>query len=212
MRRHALGPRLTPQRRAPRCAKLRRGAPHMRLATELATPGAMAHHAAPWLSRSAGTRAGRTTDPVGHGWPDPLHMRQEPPAQTRHAPAPVQVAKTGGRQRTSWSGLPGPSRRAASAGHASNSARRRSPMPAAGEAIVLLRCCILLLYQSRELWAQDFEFICLSWVELRGFEPLTSCMPWGTLTFSDATYWSRTARAARCGSPTPGATVKPRSR
>ncbi len=43
--------------------------------------------------------------------------------------------------------------------------------------IVLLRCCILLLYQARELWAQDFEFICLNWVELRGFEPLTSCMP-----------------------------------
>ena len=37
-------------------------------------------------------------------------------------------------------------------------------------------------------------------VELRGFEPRTSCMPWGTLTFSNAIYWSRTARAARCGS------------
>jgi hypothetical protein len=43
--------------------------------------------------------------------------------------------------------------------------------------IVLLRCCILLLYQARQLWAQDFEFIYLNWVELRGFEPLTSCMP-----------------------------------
>jgi len=43
--------------------------------------------------------------------------------------------------------------------------------------IVLPRCCILLLYQARELWAQDFEFISLNWVELRGFEPLTSCMP-----------------------------------
>jgi hypothetical protein len=42
---------------------------------------------------------------------------------------------------------------------------------------VLPCCCILLLYQARELWAQDFEFICLTWVELRGFEPLTSCMP-----------------------------------
>ena len=55
--------------------------------------------------------------------------------------------------------------------------------------IALLRCCILLLYQGHELRAQDFEFISLNWVELRGFEPLTSCMPWGTLTFSDATYW-----------------------
>jgi len=25
--------------------------------------------------------------------------------------------------------------------------------------IALLRCCILLLYQARELWDQDFEFI-----------------------------------------------------
>jgi len=29
--------------------------------------------------------------------------------------------------------------------------------------IVPLRCCILLLYQACELWAQDFEFICLTW-------------------------------------------------
>jgi hypothetical protein len=43
--------------------------------------------------------------------------------------------------------------------------------------IVLLRCCILLLYRAGELWAQDFEFSFLTWVELRGFEPLTSCMP-----------------------------------
>ena len=43
--------------------------------------------------------------------------------------------------------------------------------------IVLPRCCILLLYQARELGAQDFEFIYLNWVGLRGFEPLTSCMP-----------------------------------
>ena len=43
--------------------------------------------------------------------------------------------------------------------------------------IALLRCCILLLYQARKLQAQDFEFMYLTWVELRGFEPLTSCMP-----------------------------------
>ena len=43
--------------------------------------------------------------------------------------------------------------------------------------IVLLRCCILLLYEALGLWAQDFEFVSLTWVELRGFEPLTSCMP-----------------------------------
>jgi len=51
--------------------------------------------------------------------------------------------------------------------------------------IVLPRCCILLLYQARELWAQDFEFIYLTWVELRGFEPRTSCMPCdGSVHFS----------------------------
>jgi hypothetical protein len=43
--------------------------------------------------------------------------------------------------------------------------------------IVLPCCCILLLYKAGELRAQVFEFICLTWVELRGFEPLTSCMP-----------------------------------
>ena len=43
--------------------------------------------------------------------------------------------------------------------------------------IVLPCCCILLLYIAGELRAQVFEFICLTWVELRGFEPLTSCMP-----------------------------------
>ena len=50
--------------------------------------------------------------------------------------------------------------------------------------IVLPYCCILLLYQPRELRAQDFEFICLNWVELRGFEPLT--------------YSMRTSRATNC--------------
>jgi hypothetical protein len=43
--------------------------------------------------------------------------------------------------------------------------------------IVLRRCRISLLYQARELGAQDFELICLTWVELWGFEPQTSCMP-----------------------------------
>jgi hypothetical protein len=70
-----------------------------------------------------------------------------------------------------------PSWCAASAGHASSFARRRSQIPAGGRAIVPPRCCILLLYQARELCVQDFEFTYLSWVELRGFEPLTSCMP-----------------------------------
>jgi hypothetical protein len=51
------------------------------------------------------------------------------------------------------------------------------PFPAVDRYIGLLGCCILLLYQALELRAQDFEFISLTWVELRGFEPRTSCMP-----------------------------------
>ena len=38
------------------------------------------------------------------------------------------------------------------------SARYRLPY----RAIALARCCILLLYWARELWAQDFEFISLN--------------------------------------------------
>ena len=34
--------------------------------------------------------------------------------------------------------------------------------------IVPLRCCILLLYKARERWAQDFEFICLTWGGAKG--------------------------------------------
>jgi hypothetical protein len=43
--------------------------------------------------------------------------------------------------------------------------------------IVPLRCCIFLLYKARERWAQDFEFISLTWGGATGFEPRTSCMP-----------------------------------
>ena len=116
---------------------------------------------------------------AGHGWPGPLCRRQESPAKRRHTPAPVQVSKGVGKERSSWSDRPelSPSWRAASAG-------RAAAQPGAGASprlvdrhIVLLRCCILLLYQGLELRAQDFEFISLTWVELRGFEPLTSCMP-----------------------------------
>ena len=51
------------------------------------------------------------------------------------------------------------------------------PAPAGGQ----VHCAAALLYfaavQGPELWAQNFEFISLTWVELRGFEPRTSCMP-----------------------------------
>jgi hypothetical protein len=65
-------------------------------------------------------------------------------------------------------GAPSPSRRAASAGHAGNSARCRSHSRLVDSCIVLLRCCILLLYQARERWAQDFEFIRLTWGGAKG--------------------------------------------
>src|SRR2546429_9311882 len=104
-------------------------------------------------------------------------MRQESPANRRYAPGPMQVSTEGGKEGSSWSGCRGPSWRSVSAGHASNSARCRSHSRLVDRYIVLLRCCILLLYQAPELWAQDFEFISLTWVELRGFEPRTSCMP-----------------------------------
>ena len=38
-------------------------------------------------------------------------------------------------------------------------------------------CCTLLLYEALEPWDQDFESVPLTWVELWGFEPQTSCMP-----------------------------------
>ena len=71
------------------------------------------------------------------------------------------------------------------AGRASSSARCRGPTSRLTDrGIVLLRCCILLLYQALGSWAHDFEFISLTWVELMGFEPLTSCMPWEMRKFN----------------------------
>ena len=101
-------------------------------------------------------------------WPDPLRWRQESPAKRRCAPVPVQVSTEWRRKVLPGQGAPSPSRRAASAGHASNSARCRSHSRLVDSCIVLLRCCILLLYQARERWAQDFEFICLTWGGAKG--------------------------------------------
>ena len=42
----------------------------------------------------------------------------------------------------------------------------------AGRHIVPLRCCILLLYKARERWAQDFEFIYLTWGGAKGIRTL----------------------------------------
>jgi hypothetical protein len=67
------------------------------------------------------------------------------------------------RGRSAWSGRCGPClgvrpQQVMPAAPPSAGARSRL----ADRHIVLLRCCILLLYQARELWAQDFEFICLT--------------------------------------------------
>jgi hypothetical protein len=102
------------------------------------------------------------------GWPDPLRWRQESPAKRHYAPVPMQVSTEWRRKVLPGQGAPSPSRRAASAGHASNSARCRSHSRLVDSYIVLLRCCILLLYQARERWAQDFEFICLTWGGAKG--------------------------------------------
>jgi hypothetical protein len=156
-------------------AKLRRGAPYPRLATGQARARrTMLRHR---RSPSADMRAARMTARRKQGWPDPLRRRQESPAQARHAPAPVQVAKA-----EEGNVLPGQALRVRLGGRLQRVMPEAPPGAGARSrlserAIVLLRCCILLLYKAREQWAQDFEFIGLTWVELRGFEPLTSCMP-----------------------------------
>ena len=120
-------------------------------------------------------RSGRS---ARHDQPDLLRRLQESPAKTRHVPVPSAGVKGVGKG-TSF---------LVRALRIRLSARLQQVMPAtppcagagswlAERDIVPLRCCILLLYKARELWAQDFEFISLTWVELRGFEPLTSCMP-----------------------------------
>jgi hypothetical protein len=86
------------------------------------------------------------------------------------------------------------------------SATRPSQIPADGQGIMPLRCCTLLLYQARELWAQDFEFISLTWVELRGFEPLTSCMP-STGRTSTSVYRRRSPSQSVYASPARSAPV-----
>jgi hypothetical protein len=110
--------------------KLRRIAPRRAALAPCTGPGAPGANPAHDPHRLSPLIACPLAEP---GRPDPLRRRQESPAKPRHEPAPVQVAKAGGRQRSSWSGAPGPSWRAASAGHASNSARCRSQIPAGGQ-------------------------------------------------------------------------------
>ena len=111
------------------------------------------------------------------GRPDTLRRRQESPAKRRHEPHQCKCPRSGEGMSFLVRGAPSPSQCAVSADYASSPARRRSQLRPVDRHNVLLRCCILVLYNALELWAQDFEFISLTWVELRGFEPRTSCMP-----------------------------------
>ena len=88
-----------------------------------------------------------------------LHRRQESPAKGITVPNQRKWQRTGERNV-----LPGQALRIGPEG------RLQQVMPAAPPGagarsrpterdIALLRCCILLLYQARELWAQDFGFI-----------------------------------------------------
>ena len=63
--------------------------------------------------------------------------------------------------------LPGQAPRVRLGVRFSRSCQQLRPVPGptsrlADRAIVRLRCCILLLYQARELRAQDFEFVSLT--------------------------------------------------
>ena len=90
-----------------------------------------------------------TTGRRRHSRPDPLH-RGKSHAQKRHTRTSASVKGAGKGTfflvRTLRVRLG-----AAPAGYASSFALRRSQIPAAGRAIALLRCCILLLYQACEL-------------------------------------------------------------
>jgi len=120
------------------------------------------HHAAPWRSLSAGVRTDRTTARPGiAGLTCCTGGKSHQPKRATH------------RHQCKWQSLEegnvlpgqalrGPSWRAASAGHASSSARRRSQIPAGGQGHRAAALLYLLLYQARELQAQDFEFICLT--------------------------------------------------
>jgi hypothetical protein len=102
---HRCAVRRLARAQAPR-PKMRQVAPLPRLHTELPRPPpvgapccAMSQHVCRHASR-------KNNSPAGHGWPDPLCRRQESPAKRRHAPAPVQVSKGVGKERSSWSDRP----------------------------------------------------------------------------------------------------------
>jgi hypothetical protein len=93
------------------------------------------------------------------------------------------VQRRGRKERCSWSArsrlVPVP----AFAGQASRPVRRggwiRTGVRFAG-------CGTLLLYRDPKPWDRTFGFMALTWVELWGFEPQTSCMPWNAGPFTTA--------------------------
>ena len=107
----------------------------------------------------------------------PLAQSARVTGQTRRAPGQRKCQKRGQEERSSWSER---SELVLACGFSRSCQQLRSiscQIPAGGEDHRAAALLYLLLYQARELWAQDFEFIRSNWVELRGFEPLTSCMP-----------------------------------
>jgi hypothetical protein len=104
-------------------------------------------------------RPARLCRPRKRSWPDPLRRRQESPAKRHHATAPVQGSKRWERNVLPGQGTRGPSWHTPSASHASNSALCRDQITADRQA----HRAAALLYKARERWAQDFEFIYLTW-------------------------------------------------
>jgi hypothetical protein len=106
VRRYRAWPRLAARWRASGCAKLRRGAPHPRLDTELAGPGANRRHAAPWRGPSAGMRADRTTARPGMAGMTCCTGGKGHPENGRRVPAAGQVSMDWRMRRSSWSRPP----------------------------------------------------------------------------------------------------------
>jgi hypothetical protein len=154
-------PALAARWRASGCAKLRRGAPHPRLDTELAAPGAnrrtMLRHGAvrPQACELTEQQPGR------HGWPDVLPRQQGSPGNGRRVPAAGQVSMDWRIGRSSWSLPPRPSQAPGSADYASNPGGEAEPDPGwPGRRSCRPRCCTLLLYSplncsnfASDLWS-----------------------------------------------------------
>jgi hypothetical protein len=95
--------------------------------------------------------------------------------KSHRIPAPrASVQRRGRKERCSWSARSRLILVPAFAGQASRPVRRsgwiRTGVRFAG-------CGTLLLYRGPKPWDRAFDFMALTWVELWGFEPQTSCMP-----------------------------------